>query len=253
MRSGRRSLDRQYLEREVQSKHYQNRLLELAATTKPLQGAASWLAVKRFMQQAHSTSAGDDILCAIFERHREDGDPAWRTILLLLHWHVLELIWSRARRLDDDGVARWANVEWVFLQVICRLDVRQRPEGVARKIFNDTCHDLRALYRSERLEADAPWLQDDDGNPIDISDWDRGFAEVDEAHDRAALLQLLDGLRRTGLLSEVDYLLLVGTEVYGRSLLECAAEAGLSYEAAKKRRQRAKGAIGLSDNRLQES
>ncbi len=205
------------------------------------------------MQRAHSTPQGDAILRAIFERHREDGDPAWRTILLLLHWHVLEIIWSRARRLDDDGEARWANVLWAFLKAVCRLDVRQRPEGIARKIFNDTCHDLRALYRRERFRAGAPWPEDDDGNPIDIADWDRGFAEFDKAQDRADLLRRLDQLRRSGHLPEVDYLLLVGTEVYNRSLQECANETGLSYEAAKKRRQRAKGAIGLSDNRLQES
>jgi len=39
-------------------------------------------------------------------------------------------------------------------------------------------------------------------------------------------------------------LLLVGTQVYGRSLAECARESGLSYEAAKKRQQRAIRAIG---------
>jgi hypothetical protein len=46
-----------------------------------------------------------------------------------------------------------------------------------------------------------------------------------------------------GRIGEVDFNLLVGTRVYGKLLRECAEEAGLSYQAAKKRRQRAEAAI----------
>ena len=46
-----------------------------------------------------------------------------------------------------------------------------------------------------------------------------------------------------GRLSEGDFLLLVGTEVYGLSVADTARLAGLEYELAVKRRQRARANI----------
>ena len=46
-----------------------------------------------------------------------------------------------------------------------------------------------------------------------------------------------------GRITEPDFLLLVGTRLYGQSISEYARNAGLKAEAAKKRRQRAEAAI----------
>ncbi len=47
-----------------------------------------------------------------------------------------------------------------------------------------------------------------------------------------------------GRITEADFLLLIGTRVYGKSVADCARETGLDYQVAKKRRQRAEAAIG---------
>ena len=47
-----------------------------------------------------------------------------------------------------------------------------------------------------------------------------------------------------GRITEADFLLLVGTRVYGRSVANYARETGLGYQVAKKRRQRAEATIG---------
>jgi len=48
---------------------------------------------------------------------------------------------------------------------------------------------------------------------------------------------------KAGRISEADFHLIVGTRLYGKLVREYAAEAGISFEAAKKRRQRAEAAI----------
>jgi len=62
--------------------------------------------------------------------------------------------------------------------------------------------------------------------------------EVEEELNRQWRRRFFERLRDRGSLKEEDYLLLLGTEVYGRSLQNEARMMGLSYEAAKKRRQR---------------
>jgi len=44
-------------------------------------------------------------------------------------------------------------------------------------------------------------------------------------------------------ITEADFLLLIGTRVYGKSVADYAREAGLDYQVAKKRRQRAEAVI----------
>jgi DNA-directed RNA polymerase specialized sigma24 family protein len=46
---------------------------------------------------------------------------------------------------------------------------------------------------------------------------------------------------------DARYLLLVGTKVHGCSLADCARKSGMTYEAVKKRRQRAMKAVGRFD------
>ncbi len=65
-----------------------------------------------------------------------------------------------------------------------------------------------------------------------------GLREVQE-NEIERLRQHMD----TGRITEADFLLLVGTRVYGKSVADYAREAGMNYQAAKKRRQRAEAAI----------
>ena len=68
---------------------------------------------------------------------------------------------------------------------------------------------------------------------------DIGHAAVDLAYDLNAEINRLRRHMEAGRITEFDYLLLVGTRVYRKPLAEYAREVGVSYEKAKKRRQRA--------------
>ena len=55
-----------------------------------------------------------------------------------------------------------------------------------------------------------------------------------------------------GRITEADYLLLVGTRVYGKPVADYAREKGLAYQAVKKRRQRVEAVIRGFEKKNQE-
>jgi hypothetical protein len=58
--------------------------------------------------------------------------------------------------------------------------------------------------------------------------------------------------QEAGRITEADYLLLVGTRVYGKPVVDYAREMGLAYQTAKKRRQRAEAAIRRFQEKIDE-
>jgi hypothetical protein len=186
----------------------------------------------------------DKILRPIFGAHAEDGDPRWRTILLVIFWPGLESIHFQRRGWDTDPDERWQNIIWTFLQVLCRIDVRRRPDRLVQKVYNDTVHRLHDEYRRAWERADREVTVGPEeiealagaAEGIDTSDIELCEAQENEI-DR--LRQHMDA----GRISDADFLLLVGTRVYGKSVADYAREAGMNYQVAKKRRQRAEAVI----------
>lgn len=237
--------DRERLEREIAAATYTSLLGDLQKTSTLLRSFRHWPEVVAFMRRGTSRDpAKDAVLLPILEAHAIDRDPRWRTILLLVFWPGLESIWCRRRHWDEDPEARWANVTWVFLRAVCRLDPSRRSTRLVQRLINDVFHGLYDEYRqawnhSLRQVATDPELLTEMHRACD--EWDAG---ADLRDEQAARIKHLEAHRDAGRLGEADFLLLVGLHVYGRSLGECAVEAGLSYEAAKKRHQRAMRAIG---------
>ena len=237
--------DRKRLELEVATAAYTFLLGNLQKTNTFLGTFRDWPAVIAFMRQGSSRDPTKDaVLLPILQAHAADRDPRWRTILLLVFWPGLESIWRRRRHWDADPEARWANVTWVFLRAVCRLDPSRRSTRLVQRIINDVFHGLYGEYRqawdhSVRQSATDPDL---------LAEMHRASGEWDAAADlrdeQAARIKHLEAHRDAGRLSEADFLLLVGLHVYGRSLTDCADAGGLTYEAAKKRHQRAMKSIG---------
>jgi len=237
--------DRERLENEVAAATYTSLLGALQKTNTFLRSFRDWPDVVSFMRRGTSRDpAKDAVLLPILEAHAADHDPRWRTILLLVFWPGLESIWRRPRHWDADPEARWANVTWVFLRAVCRLDPSRRSTRLVQRLINDVFHGLYDEYRqawdhSLRQMATDPELLTEMHRASD--EWD---AAADLRDEQAARIKHLETHRHAGRLSDADFLLLVGLHVYGRSLADCAQEAGLSYEAAKKRAQRSMKAIG---------
>lgn len=240
-----RDADRRQLERELQDDGFRKLLHVLREEHLLFRRFASWDEVVAFMRQgAPRDPEKDRVLLPIILAHAQDGDPRWRTILLGIFWHGLEAIWRRKWHWDRDPDALWANVIWAFLRAVCRLDPSKRASRLAQKIANDTYHGLHDDYRRDWRRAAREVATDpDELAGHDVED-ERAAAAATLRLEQEARIEALKAHRAAGRISDTDFLLLVGTQVYGRSLADCAHESGLTYEAAKKRQQRAIRAIG---------
>jgi hypothetical protein len=185
----------------------------------------------------------DQILRPIFEAHAEDEDPRWRAVLLAIFWPALGSIHFQKRHWDTDPDELWQSIVWIFLQVLCRVDVKRRPDRLVQKVFNDTVHRLCAEYRRVWNRADRE-VYPEPGQVEAMADL-KGvdLAEIDRRREQEAELKRLREHLDAGRISEADFFLILGTRVYGRSIPDHARGTGLNPEAAKKRRQRAEAAI----------
>jgi hypothetical protein len=237
--------DRERLEQEVATAAYTSLLGDLQKTSTFLRTFKDWSGVIAFMRRGTSRDpAKDAVLLPILEAHAADRDPRWRTILLVVFWPGLESIWRRRRHWDSDPEARWANVTWVFLRAVCRLDPSRRSTRLVKRIINDVFHRLYDEYH-QAWDYSVRQIATDPDLLAEMHRAGDGWNAAAELRDeQAARIKHLQTHRDAGRLSEADFLLLVGIHVYGRSLGECAHEAGLNYETAKKRHQRAMKAIG---------
>jgi hypothetical protein len=126
------------------------------------------------------------------------------------------------------------------------MDVTKRPERIAQKIVNDTIHRLHDEYR-RRWDQQGAERQTDEkalGEIADGGSWS-SFREVDRRLDQRSQLEVYWQALGAGLIDGKDHYLLVGSRIYGHALSDCAAQVGLTYGAAKKRRQRAEKRIGV--------
>jgi hypothetical protein len=245
MSSPSRDRDRERLEQDLQTDEYQNLLRRLQKNAPFLRQFGTWADVIAFMRGGTSRDPRkDEVLRPIFEAHGGDEDPRWRAVLLAIFWPGLESIHYQKRGWDADAEERWQNIVWTFLQVLCRVDVRRRPDRLVQKVFNDTVHHLHDEYRrawdrgGRELTANPEQIEALAGGTEGI---DTAGIELREAQE-LEIKRLREHLA-AGRIAEPDFLLLVGTRVYGKSVADYAREAGLDYQVAKKRRQRAEAAI----------
>jgi len=245
MSSASRRRDRERLEQDLLSAPYEQLLRDLQDTDPFLKQFDIWLDVLDFMQTGPpGDPRKDQVLGAILSAHADDGSPKWRTALLAMFWPGLESIHWRKRHCDRDPDERWQNVIWAFLQSVCRLDLRARSWRLMRKLLNDTSRRLYDNYARRWRQTDREVLSmPEELEALAGSHECCGLMEIELRDTQEHQARRLRSHVKAGRISHIDFLLILGTRLYGRSLAECAAEAGLSYEAAKKRRQRAEAAI----------
>ena len=240
-----RDRDRERLEQEIQSREYQELLAELQSHSPFLRRFDTWMEVVSFMRVGSSRDPRkDEILRPIFKSHEYDSDPRWRTLLMTIFWPALKSIHVKKRSWDDDGDELWSNIVWTFLKVICRVNVERRPERLVQKVYCEIVHHLYDEYkriwkcaeREPALDASEIETLAGSGDGIDLE-----AIDLRMAHERE--VARLRGHFNAGRISEADFLLLVGTRLYGQSVAEYARGVGLKTETAKKRRQRAEASI----------
>jgi len=246
--------DRIRLERELHTESYEELLQRLRQTEPFFQQFGIWSEVLSFMRRGAAKDGGEDeVLRPILQAHSDDRDPRWRAVLLAIFWPRLESIRFRRHRWDPDSDDLWQNIVWAFLRVACRVDGRRRTDNLARKLLNDTTRYLGDRYRLtwRCSEVELPSRREDleavaDLKGIDLAGIERRAAQAAE-HNRLHKHLL------AGRITEEDFLLLIGTRVYGRRLCDYARETGVKYQAAKKRRQRLEAAISRMEQAIRES
>lgn len=241
-----RNRDRARLERQLETKEYEGLLFGLQDHEPFLQQFSTWADVLAFMRQGSSQDPSKDVvLRAILAAHEADGDHRWRSILLAVFWPGLSSIHFRKRPWDmDDPDELWQRIFWAFHQSVCRIDLARRRDRLVQWIYNSTIHRLHDDYRRDWIHAEREIATDPDemsnlAGAIDGVDLD--WVDLRDMHRRE--LARLQAHLDAGRITEADFLLLVGTRLYGQSIAEYARDAGLKTEAAKKRRQRAEAAI----------
>ena len=238
--------DRAQIESEIQHREYLELLRDLQKREPSLRRFTAWGDILAFMRGGTSQDAGkDEVLHQILAAHAADQDHRWRTVLLVLFWPGLRSIHAKKRRWDlDDPDELWQRIYWAFHQSVCRIDIARRRDHLVQRLYNATIHRLHDDYRRDWIHTERETATD----PDEIADLAGVVAGIDFdrldlrlAHEKE--INRLQAHRDAERITEPDFLLLVGTRLYGQSLSEYAHGAGLTTEAAKKRRQRAEASI----------
>ncbi len=240
-----RNHDRQRLEQELGSETYTSLLRRLHETNAFLRRFGDWADFIAFMREGTSDDPlKEKALLVILKAHAADRDPRWRAVLLAVFWPGLDSIFHRKKHWDTDPDERWQNVQWAFLQTVCKLDVDRRSDRLVQRLINGTIHRLHDEYRrlwrvGERETAFDPEQLEEllaGGEELD-------FDAMDLRSKQEAEIERLREHADAGRISEADFLLLVGTRVYGKTAAQYARETGISSDLARKRRLRAEAAI----------
>lgn len=243
------------LEREqasaVRSSACANRLVSLQGhqPESPLVAFSSWAEARRWLDKGGIwRETADQVLRPVLAAYKQRPDRAWQEILLFLFWRPLARIQWLLFELEPEPECRFSQTCWAFLHVLQRMDLKQRRRALGTKILQDVRHDARLYFaaehaRSRKLDPLADEIDQTDTEGVGGvrlgGALDAAFADVEFRHDRSWAEARLNDLVRTGQISDSESRILIGCHLYGDTLTEMAAELGLSYEAAKKIRQRA--------------
>lgn len=139
----------------------------------------------------------------------------------LFHQHA-----GRWPNLEDAEL--WAQITASFLEVAASYNLVRRPHRVAKNLLLDT---LRRTLR---------WLHAHHGQAKALGG---RRVSVDVTIEMIEAMPYLQALVRRGVLDDEDAAILLATRIVGERLPTVARQRGASYEALRKRRQRAERAI----------
>ena len=245
--------DRARLEQELETAEYKELLTYLQREEPSLRQFRTWGDVLAFMHTGTSRDPRkDEVLRPILAALGEDQDHRWQMILFTIFWLGLMSISRKKRRWDkNEPDELWQRIFWAFHESVCRIDLTCRRDRLVQWIYNTTVDRLREQYRRDWRRSNREVCSESgqieqvaDLKGIDLEGIDRRIEQEIE------IGRLRDHLV-AGRISEADFLLLVGTRLYGQSIPEYARGAGLKIEATKKRRQRAEVRIRCHETEMQ--
>lgn len=249
---------RNHLEQQVESQRFASRFDQIKGRHRALSEFSS-VGELRTRLCDHSTSyvITDGVLLALIQEYQQQRDSDALALLHLLVFPSLDHIFNSKRSAEADIDLLWGEVEWAFLQAVLDYPVNRRRGRVAANLQLDTllrvCRWQRAEVRAQ--EASARLAQYLDTWQEDLALLGAGvlalvgtppkaaikptFARAEARRAKGFLMRLVD----QGIITEIDLRLLVEVHLQGRKVRHIADDLGLTYETARKRKQRAEAAI----------
>jgi len=123
----------------------------------------------------------------------------------------------------------WSDLWWHFFRRVQNYPVGRRPNKVAANLLLDTRHSLMDARKTENIYHSMMESNEE-------FEYECQTTEMHPCWERAS--SLISGSDPSGL-SEVDTTLILGSRVYGEKLKDVANRLGISYGAARTRRNRA--------------
>ncbi len=237
---------RRQLQCESRRQTCRQRLKYLQAEFPVFQTFHEWVEVFRHLLDASvSPQTKDEILCALIWTIQHESAPELNAVLILAFWPALSSIAAECGQWDAEPGEFWANLQWAFFETIHRVDAIDQPLGIAGAIRNAVRDRLRTQYRRE-------WsYKHHEGTPLSPQHLARVGETGDSEHRALGILakRRLKRALRQGRLTREEFDLLMAVDYIGVPLVEYARTAGIGYEAAKKRHQRAIAKIRHPDRK----
>lgn len=252
MSSAARNRDLRSLEQELDDRNYQELLQRIKEREPFFKRFQNWRDVVAFMREGTSEDPEKNIvLRAIFRDYK--SEPLLKTVLYVVFWPALTSIDFHKRHWNPDSEERWQDIQWIFLEVISRIEIGKRSDRLVQKIYNDVVHRLHdecnRTWERQKMEI-QPDIDDSIDDPLKGKKKKRHInavridtGAIDLCREVEAKARKLRGHLEGGRITEADFHLILGTRLLGKSLSDLAQETGQSYQAIKKRRQRAEAVI----------
>ena len=186
----------------------------------------------------------DGILCELFTCYAENRSPLWLTVLTLVFFPVLtaNLVTRRHWRTCKEEMC--SDLYWALTGALADVDPSSRQSEIVRQVINRTLGRFRQLCekewnhaRRERASADLVHTAKEPNGP------DLRLVALEERDEARWVLGRLRGMAERSAISREDLKLVLDTRMQEVNLQDAATARGLTYQAAKKRRQRAETAI----------
>ncbi len=153
--SSARNRDLRSLEQELDGRNYQELLWRITEREPFYKRFQNWRDVVAFMREGMSEdSAKDIVLRAIFRDYK--CEPLLKTVLYVVFWPAITSIHYRKRHWNPDPEERWQDIQWIFLEVISRIDIEQRSERLVQKVYNSLFHRLYDKYSPTFKQKEFP-------------------------------------------------------------------------------------------------
>lgn len=197
------------------------------------------------------TEKKDSVLLTLVSEQQKIPQDCLQTLLCLSLWPGLDHLFNRFKSFSSEPEELWGELQWAFFQVIASYPTQRRIHNVAGQILLDVKKQLYRNHINAQKEKAAQQRLAEIylANEKDIETGSISIYDLTEAHDSynptplddeeiALGKSLFQKLTQQNIISDADAELLILTVLKEIPIRDAAQILNISYDAAKKRKQR---------------